>query len=143
MSDARVWTAKGIYDQYDIREEPIGPFVEVAAYEALRQQLADVTAEREEQESFYAVRWQRLRELLQGTSFWTRACAIMANGTATPEECPVYSILINKLKNERDAVIKERDELAKWNGVCELGKELLIKERDHLREELARTVEKF
>ena len=46
---------------------------------------------------FYAVRWERLRQLIHDNAchIEDEACCIMANGTASPDEPPTYAQLIN------------------------------------------------
>lgn len=49
---------------------------------------------------FYGQRWDRLRELVRGTDLEDEACAIMANGTASPSEPPTASQQFHMLEHD-------------------------------------------
>ena len=58
---------------------------------------------------FYATRWRRLRDLIHDNALHIEeeACAIMANGTPTPNDPPTYDQLMNALRYERDNALEE------------------------------------
>jgi hypothetical protein len=62
---------------------------------------------REHTEDFYASRWERLRTLVRSTDLDAPACAIMANGTATPDEPPTYPQRLAILTHERDEALRQ------------------------------------
>lgn len=64
----------------------------------LEAEVLRLAKSREFTEQWYAVRWERLRVFLKGTELEDKACAIMANGTATPEEPPTYAYQMNVLR---------------------------------------------
>ena len=56
---------------------------------------------------WYAVRWERLRDLLKDTDLWEQANCIMANGTASATEPPTYAQILNMQQYKIEALEKE------------------------------------
>lgn len=65
----------------------------------------------EETEAWYAVRWERLRELLRDTDLEEVACAIMANGSASFYEPPTYAQILYSLQHDRSQAQNHADTL--------------------------------
>jgi len=67
---------------------------------------------------WYAVRWERLRDLLKDTDLWDQANCIIANGTASATEPPTYMQIIN-MQNHRIEALEKELEAAKTKDVKE------------------------
>lgn len=68
---------------------------------------------------WYAVRWKRLRELIESDAahIFDGSCNIMANGTADPHEPPNYDMMLNGLRHEIEKMrlqCVEAKEAARW-----------------------------
>lgn len=64
-------------------------------------------------QDFYAVRIERLKDLLRDTQFEAQALAVLAYGTADPFEPPTYTQIIRSLRNELMFLGKQLDEAKK------------------------------
>ena len=68
-------------------------------------------------QDWYGVRWERLRDLLEGTEYWGKACSIIANGIAEHGEPPKYAQIVNSLRHQVEA-LKTREPDAKLPSRC-------------------------
>jgi hypothetical protein len=104
---------------------------ERAALSALRaehQRLKDETEKavhreaervREHTRYWYSVRIERISQLARENGFWPQVAAILANGTATVDEQPLYAQRMNMLAHERDearAALAASEEKARENA---------------------------
>jgi hypothetical protein len=66
--------------------------------------LSRIARKLEHCHEWYAVRWERLRQLIHDDArhIEGEACAVMANGTTTPDDPPTYAQQMNALIHERD-----------------------------------------
>jgi len=82
------------------------PVEELPEYKELSQKLKTT-------QEWYSVRWQRLRDELKDTEYWTVINSIMANGVGDIHEPPSYYQQINLLKHELEKTKEERDQAQK------------------------------
>lgn len=67
----------------------------------------------ESSQEWYSVRWEKLRDLLIDTEYWTKANCIMANGVNDIHDPPTYQQQMNLLKFKLEKTIEERDKAQK------------------------------
>ncbi len=58
-----------------------------------------------------AARLQRVQDMLRPTEFWPQAAAILANGTASSDEPPIYAQQLSISRHQRDAARAEASHL--------------------------------
>jgi len=84
--------------------------------EALKQENEKLEESKRFTSEFYAVRFQRLRDLLKDTPYFEKFCAISANGTANPYENPTYAQQLNIKQWEIKRLGKDLAELTQQNA---------------------------
>lgn len=72
-----------------------------------------LTEKLESSQEWYSARWEKLRDLLRDTEYWTRANSIMANGVNDIHDPPTYQQQMNLLKFKLEKTIEERDKAQK------------------------------
>jgi hypothetical protein len=79
-------------------------------------------------QEWYAVRFERLRDLGKQHGIWNEMACIIANGTANVSEPPSYAQLLNTALHRAKAAEKERDHW-KANHANEVNRARILKER--------------
>jgi hypothetical protein len=98
--------------------------IEHERYTALRER-DEARESRTFAQQWYAVRFERLRDLAKEHGIWDKAAAIMANGTVAglpgrPYEPPTYAQLLNQERHRAEKAEQERDRLAaaqEWRAI--------------------------